>query len=263
MSDITIHWFRQDLRLSDNPALGKAVEKGDLIPIYILDDENAGTDAMGGASRWWLHEALRILNDQLGGHLRLYKGDAKEILPKLAALHDACVVSWTRCYEPWRVTRDKAIKEKLDAQGCETIRLNGSLLWEPWAIKKQDGTPYKVFTPFFRKGCLQAPPPAAPMDAPEDIHYAKPKEGDGAVSLDGLSLLPAIEWHKQMEPHWEIGEAGAQAALECFLDEGLNGYKSGRDIPPSGMCRVSRPICIGGIFRPTRSGMRWIVLRMI
>ena len=231
MSDITIHWFRQDLRLSDNPALAKAVEKGDLIPVYILDDQNAGADAMGGASRWWLHEALRILNDQLGGHLRLYKGDAKEIIPKLAALHDARVVSWTRCYEPWRVTRDKAIKEKLDAQGCETIRLNGSLLWEPWAIKKQDGTPYKVFTPFFRKGCLQAPPPAAPMDAPEDIHYAKPKEGDGAVALDGLSLLPAIEWHKQMEPHWEIGEAGAQAALECFLDEGLNGYKSGRDIP--------------------------------
>ena len=231
MSDIAIHWFRQDLRLSDNPALAKAVEHGALLPVYILDDDNAGPDAMGGASRWWLHEALGVLNDQLSGHLRLYKGDARTLIPQLAAHYGARVVSWTRCYEPWRVARDKAIKEQLDAQDCETIRLNGSLLWEPWAIQKQDGTPYKVFTPFFRKGCLQAPPPAAPMDAPTDISFTKPQEDDGAISLDELSLLPAVAWHRQMAPHWDIGEAGAQVALKRFLDDGLNGYKSGRDVP--------------------------------
>nr|WP_321456431.1 deoxyribodipyrimidine photo-lyase [uncultured Cohaesibacter sp.] len=231
MTDIAIHWFRQDLRLSDNPALSKAVASGRLLPIYILDDGNAGSDAMGGASRWWLNEALSALNEQLDGHLRLFRGDAKELIPQLAALYGTRVISWTRCYEPWRVARDQVIRERLEADGCETIRVNGSLLWEPWAIKKQDGTPYKVFTPFFRKGCLQAPPPANPMDAPEAIEYAEPLGGDGALTLDELALVPAIPWHKQMEPYWEIGEAGAQKALELFLDEGLNGYKSGRDFP--------------------------------
>ena len=59
---ISIHWFRQDLRLSDNPALTKAAEHEAVLPIYILDDENAGNHAMGGASRWWLHHSLEALN---------------------------------------------------------------------------------------------------------------------------------------------------------------------------------------------------------
>nr|WP_321459959.1 deoxyribodipyrimidine photo-lyase [uncultured Cohaesibacter sp.] len=231
MNDVAIHWFRQDLRLSDNPALSKAIEKGALLPIYILDDENAGPDAMGAASRWWLHEALAMLNRQLGGHLRLYRGDARQIIPALAKSYGAQAVSWTRCYEPWRVKRDKEIVYRLQAQNSESIRLNGSLLWEPWDIKKQDGTPYKVFTPFFRKGCLQATPPAAPMAAPEKIEYASALADDGAVALAALGLLPDIAWHEQMVPHWDIGEEGASKALERFVEEGLNGYKSGRDFP--------------------------------
>ena len=231
MTNVAIHWFRQDLRLSDNPALCKAIEKGTVLPIYILDDDNAGLDAMGGASRWWLHEALDLLNKQLDGHLRLYRGDARKIVPELVKRYGARAVTWTRCYEPWRVKRDKEIVERLEAMECESVRVNGSLLWEPWSIKKQDGTPYKVFTPFFRKGCLLAPPPAAPMDAPDQISFVASQKEDGGLALEALGLIPSIPWHEQMIPHWDIGEDGAQKALERFLDDGLNGYKSGRDFP--------------------------------
>ena len=55
---IGIHWFRQDLRLGDNPALINATQHQQVLPIYILDDINAGDNAMGGASRWWLHYSL-------------------------------------------------------------------------------------------------------------------------------------------------------------------------------------------------------------
>jgi len=65
-NNIAIHWFRQDLRLSDNPALSKAVAAGTVMPIYILDDENAAEYAMGAASRWWLHHSLSSLNQSLG-----------------------------------------------------------------------------------------------------------------------------------------------------------------------------------------------------
>ena len=77
-----IVWFRQDLRLADNPALDAAARQGQpILPIYILDDENAGEWAMGAASRWWLHQSLEKLNVSLQGRLRFFRGDAQAILP--------------------------------------------------------------------------------------------------------------------------------------------------------------------------------------
>lgn len=72
---IAIHWFRQDLRLSDNPALTLAAKHENVLPIYILDDENAARYTMGGASRWWLHHSLVSLDQSLGGTLSLYDGN--------------------------------------------------------------------------------------------------------------------------------------------------------------------------------------------
>ena len=70
MSDsVHIHWFRQDLRLSDNPSLSAAAANGAVLPVYILDDANAGDHRMGGASRWWLHQSLTALNQALDGIL--------------------------------------------------------------------------------------------------------------------------------------------------------------------------------------------------
>ena len=59
----TIHWFRQDLRLADNPSLTHAAENGQVLQVYILDDINSGEHKMGGASRWWLHHSLKALAD--------------------------------------------------------------------------------------------------------------------------------------------------------------------------------------------------------
>jgi deoxyribodipyrimidine photolyase len=67
MNDIAIHWFRQDLRLSDNPSLIKAIKHNNVLPIYILDNKNADNFEMGATSKWWLESSLRSLNDSLGG----------------------------------------------------------------------------------------------------------------------------------------------------------------------------------------------------
>ena len=225
---IAIHWFRQDLRLSDNPALIAAAEKGKVLPIFILDDDNAGAHKIGGASRWWLHHSLHALNKSLRGKLRVYRGDAQKIVCDLVKRHANCFVSWNRCYEPWRIARDTQIKAALSAQGVEHQSCNGSLLWEPWQVLKKDGTPYKVFTPFYRRGCLNAAPPREPLPKP------KLRLADGeltALSIDDLNLLPNIRWDRQLEPHWKIGERAAQARLKQFIDEGLGDYKEGRNFP--------------------------------
>ena len=81
---VHIHWFRQDLRLSDNPSLSAAAAKGAVLPVYILDDANAGDHRMGGASRWWLHHSLTALNQALDGKLIVLSGNPAEILANLA-----------------------------------------------------------------------------------------------------------------------------------------------------------------------------------
>ena len=226
---IAIHWFRQDLRLSDNPALALAAQHGHVLPVYILDDVNAGAHAMGAASRWWLHHALASLGRSLGGALSVYCGNPVDILDDIVARFAIKAVYWNRCYEPWRIKRDSAIRKHLAAKGIEAKSTNGSLLWEPWTVTKDDGTPYRVFTPFYRKGCFQSPPPRAPHPPLREARYHHDTEG--AHGLAHLKLLSDIPWHEQFEPHWNVGEKGAHARVKQFIDNELPRYKDGRDFP--------------------------------
>ncbi|MBJ26317.1 MAG: deoxyribodipyrimidine photolyase [Alphaproteobacteria bacterium] len=226
---IAIHWFRQDLRLSDNPAFAEAGNMCGVLPIYILDEVNAGRYAMGEASRWWLHHSLCSLNKSLKGKLSVYQGNPLDIFKDIMRRFDVRAIVWNRCYEPWRINRDKKIKEFFKAQGIYIQTTNGSLLWEPWTIKKKDGTPYRVFTPFYRKGCLQAESPRKPQSIPEKTKLLRDKKGD--IGIQGLSLLPKNIWHLKLSQHWKIGEDGANKKLDEFIVKGLLSYKDGRNFP--------------------------------
>ena len=226
---ISICWFRQDLRLHDNPALVRAVENGTILPIYIYDDVNAGDYDLGAATKWWLHHALSDLNHNLNNSLSFYKDNPIDVLKRLAERYDVSGVYWNRCYEPWQIKRDSEIKTYLSQQGIDVQSFNGSLLWEPWTINKDDGTPYKVFTPYYRKGCLKAPPPREPLPKP-DLSDVTFDEND-SCSLESLSLLPKIAWDNEMTESWSIGENHAKSCLEMFIANGLDNYKEGRNIP--------------------------------
>jgi deoxyribodipyrimidine photo-lyase len=226
---ILIHWFRQDLRITDNPALYEAAKQGDVLPIYILDDANAGEHRMGGASRWWLHYSLLALNKSLKGKLSVYIGDPKKILIDLVEEHNIKAVHWNRCYESWRIARDKKIKKALEAHNTSSQSFNGSLLWEPWEVLKKDATPYKVFTPYYRNGCLNTPSPRALLSKPSKLKLFADSLNN--LSIDDLNLLPNIKWDKQLESHWQIGEIAAQKKLDKFTSNRLENYKQGRDFP--------------------------------
>lgn len=227
-SPISIHWFRQDLRLSDNPALCDAAQSGKVLPIYVLDDINAGEYAMGAASRVWLHHSLVSLNKSLNGGLCVYQGDPLQVLQQLIRDYSITSVHWNRCYEPWRMERDTVIKKTLQACGIEVHSHNGSLLWEPWTIQKKDGTPYKVFTPFYRKGCLLSEAPRQPLDIPE---LSLMQDTKHAVTIADLGLLPNLPWGKTMMDEWIVGEAAAQERIDDFLESGVENYKEGRNFP--------------------------------
>jgi deoxyribodipyrimidine photo-lyase len=223
-----IVWFRQDLRVSDNPALHAAARSGaSIIPVYIHDDEDAGEWAPGSASRWWLRKSLAELNAALDGALHILRGPAAEIIARLVKDVDADAVYWNRCIEPWRVERDKKIKKELLDANIPAHTFNGSYLYDPAVVAKQDGTPYRVFTPFYRNGCQELSP-REPLPAPSDLRL------DTIGRLEGLNekpLLPAFPWFENDEHGWQPGEKGAHAALSAFLESGFEQYAEGRDRP--------------------------------
>ena len=246
---LTVMWFRQDLRLSDNPALAAAAASGAVLPVYILDDVNAGDWKMGGASRWWLHHSLTALNDALGGRLWVLQGDAREELAKLGERHPVARVVWNRCYEPWRMHRDIEVDAALSRKRVHTASYNGSLIWEPWQGVKANGSPYEVFTPFYRN-LLRMPPSGKRLTAPMDMDLATCNQPRGKI--DALGLLPQIPWDTGLREIWAPGEQGAHGQLQRFLNDGIGVYGDRRDFPAATAVSALSPHLHFGEISPLR-----------
>jgi deoxyribodipyrimidine photo-lyase len=231
MPHVTIVWFRNDLRLDDQPALRAAVARGAIVPLFIHAPEEEAPWEPGAASRWWLHGALERFGAALaekGAPLLIRRGPSLETLGAVAREYGATHVAWNRRYEPAAIARDTAIKKALAADGLAVESFNGSLLFEPLRVATKEGRPYQVFTPFWR-ALLAKEEPAAPAAAPRRLRAAaRPPQGLG---LEDLGLLPAIDWAATMRTTWAPGEAGAAKRLEGFVENALAGYATGRDRP--------------------------------
>lgn len=248
----TLVWFRQDLRISDNPALLHACHTGNILPIYIYDDVNAGEWQNGGASDWWLHHSLKSLNTSLNNNLLVLRGDPKTLIPELVTQYQATQVVWNRCYEPWQRERDQVIKQNLKNSEIEARSFNASLLWEPIHVLKKDGTPYRVFTPYYRKGCLNAAPPRMPVEVPTQMSFIDSLESHqkctGSKGVEALQLLPQIPWDTTIAKSWRPGEQGAKDKLSVFIKDAATEYKAQRDFPAiSGTSNLSPYLHFGEI----------------
>jgi deoxyribodipyrimidine photo-lyase len=226
-------WLRDDLRLGDNPALVAAVERGrPVVLVYVLDEVSPGIRPLGGAAHWWLHQSLASLGADaaaIGGRLVLRRGAAGIVIPALVEELGAGAVFWNRRYGAAEREVDSAIKAQLTDAGVVAHSFAGSLLFEPWTIRTRGGTPYTVFTPFWR-ACTSGPPPRAPYPAPEAIDDA-PTELAGD-DLDSWELEPRHpDWAAGLREAWTPGERAAHGALATFLEESLPLYGTERDQP--------------------------------
>ena len=229
----TLVWFRQDLRLADNPALTAALHTGlPVVPVYIYAPAEEGAWAPGSATRWWLHHSLADLDGQLrrcGSRLTLrVAADSLDELLLLARECGATRVTWNRRYEPAAIRRDQRIKTALSAAGIETTSHNGALLHEPWEAQTQSGGPYQVFTPYWRH-CKTLSDPPEPAAAPASL--LAPQNWPGCCNLEELALLPRHDWSGGMHAAWTPGSAAAHALLSGFLSESLDDYQGARDRP--------------------------------
>jgi deoxyribodipyrimidine photo-lyase len=253
----TLLWFRQDLRLHDNPALVAACAEGDIIPVYILEPATR----MGGASLWWLHHSLSRLQEQLPS-LILRRGHSASQLLAIAAQTGATRIHANRQYEPWW---REAVSEL--AAEIDLVLHHGNQLADPATILTGGGGRYKVFTPWWRN-LLERMPPGKPLPVPDTLF---PREGGGPEprsneSLLGTGLPPAREngritsdtltdWNLlPTRPNWAAGfniwtpgEEGARQAFRDFLPK-VEGYDHTRNLPSEeGISRLSPHLHFGEI----------------
>lgn len=244
-----IVWFRQDLRLSDNPALCEAAARGgSVVPVYIWAPGEEGDWTPGGASRWWLHQSLSALDNSLGAlgsRLVLRCGDSLEVLRALVKESGAKAIYWNRRYEPAIIARDRAIKAALRDDGLTAESFNAALLIEPPHFANKQGEPYKVFTPFWKAAVAEIAVPE-PLEVPEAL--PAPKKWPKSAPLDSLRLEPTIPWAEGMRAAWTPGEAGANQELQRFLAGPIGSYKGERDLPGTrGTSRLSPHLHFGEI----------------
>jgi len=223
-------WFRQDLRLADNPALTAAAADGrPVVALHVLDETLPW--APGAATLWWLHHSLAALGAALaerGVPLILRRGPAARIVPEVAKALGAGLVAWNRTYEPAAIARDTEVKQCLTEHGIAVDSRNGALLVEPWTVKTGQGGPFRVFTPFWRAVRAGGRPRAA-LPVPALTGHRTQIGGDDLADWHLLPTRP--DWAGGLREAWQPGEAGAAARLVDFVNHGLGRYAGGRDRP--------------------------------
>ena len=224
-------WFRQDLRLADNAALIAAVAAGSVVPVYVFDERT-----VGAAQHWWLHHSLTALNEALGGKLVLRRGDPVSELRAVMAETGARHVHATRLYEPWWQAADTELGHALTLHG-------GNYLAHPDDLRTGSGGRYKIFTPYWR-ALLERMPPPLPANVPDKVDCVAAKTD----RLEHWKLLPTRpDWSTGFDV-WTPGEAGAKAALKCWLDH-VEDYDRMRNLPSDddGVSRLSPHLHFGEI----------------
>jgi deoxyribodipyrimidine photo-lyase len=249
-----IVWFRDDLRLSDHPALHAASNAGaPVICLYVFDEQSRAlrapdTRPLGGAARWWLAQSLRALQSSLasvGSSLVLRKGPAAKVIADLARQTGAGMVFWNEIAQaPHRAIAEE-VAAALTAIGVSSQSFPGDLLAAPAAIRNKEGRGLRVFTPFWRRVQASSDPPK-PLPAPKALGPAPNLAGD---SIESWRLEPAHpDWAGGLRDSWRPGEVSGQQRLKEFLESGVAGYASRRDRPDrAGTSRLSPHLRFGEV----------------
>ena len=228
----TIVWFRNDLRLEDNPALHAACEReAPILPIFVLETDN-GLRPLGAASRWWLHHSLAALAGALkkaGAELLFYGGEASTIVPALVKESGAGALVFNRRYGKSGRDLDEVIGKAVEKAGCAVESFNGRLLNEPWQVETKGGGPYGVFTPYWKSVKAKGLPDGT-LPKHGKLQGATSPAAPKGSTLDGLGLLPSkVNWAEGWDETWTPGEAGAASRLSEFLEDHLKDYRSERN----------------------------------
>jgi deoxyribodipyrimidine photo-lyase len=226
-----IMWFRRDLRIGDHPALtAAAAEGGRVLPVFVVDPV---FDRAGAPRRAYLHDCLtsldRSIRESGGRGLVVRNGNPAEAIGALASEAGASEVYVSRDYGPYGRERDAAVAAGLRESGRHLRGVGSPYAVPPGDVRKNDGTPYAVFTPFSQEWRRVG------WEAAGDERSCAVTWSNQSVASDPLFARP--------DPGCALPPAGEGAALDRwreFLHDGLNRYDTHRDLPAEdGTSRLS------------------------
>ena len=236
----SVFWFTRDLRLQDNPALNLAVSSGEgkVAAVYVVNaPEYAGLE---GIRQHSLTESLRALNDSLGGRLNVFEAtDAAQTAEKLAVAATnlgAGKVIATRLFDPAGKKLQNTVGHALAARGIHLILEGSPYAVAPGTVRKPDGTPYRVYTPFFKAWSVEGW--ASPVELP-----ASGNEWRWIAENTGIP-----EPTKSAPFQVKAGEAFALRTFERFRKRALDQYDELRNRADlSGTSHLSHALAFGEI----------------
>lgn len=231
-------WLRRDLRRHDHPALAAAAADGPVVPVFVLDP--AFWDDAGPVRRGWLAATLLATADDYDGALCVRQGDARTVIPALAAQWGATSVHVTRETEPAGSARDEAVAAALAASGVAWVETGSPYAVTPGRVVTRQGRGFAVFTPFLR--AWRAHGRRGPAVEPSGLVLR------GAASDPGIRDRLDAAVAACPVPLPEAGQRGAAAAWMRFLDEGLGDYAARRDLAAvAGTSRLSPYLALGAV----------------
>ncbi|MGR9043785.1 MAG: cryptochrome/photolyase family protein [Gammaproteobacteria bacterium] len=233
--------FRRDLRLADNTGLNEALRlSGQVIPCFIFDPEQIKPHPY--QSRPGLRFMLQSLCDlelqlqQVGGCLTLFEAAPDQVIEQLFDRHQIEAVFVNRDYTPFSRRRDQNLAQVCARLGISWHVFPDALLNEPEQVVKNDNTPYRVFTAFYKRA--RQFPVAIPMiladrnfsDVDGDRVSLTSDQAPGELAggrkqaldiLDRLALYrdyehirdyPAEDGTSRLSPHLKFGTCSVREA---------------------------------------------------
>jgi deoxyribodipyrimidine photo-lyase len=171
MTSRAVVWFRRDLRVADHPALRAALDAADqVVPTFVVDRTLLDGRPSGPNRRAFLLGALQSLDRDLaslGGRLLVLEGDPVAVIPALARQFAADAVWCSLEHTPYARRRDTAVERALRADGRTLHALPGLYLSDFDEVRKTDGTPFRVYSPFAR--AAKATPWDDPLPTPGKV----------------------------------------------------------------------------------------------
>jgi len=219
----SIIWFRRDLRLADNPALSAGLERGEVVPVFVIDPKLLQSERASEKRVAWLVANLRALDTSLrerGSQLIVRRGEPASVLGQLAQETQATQVLFNLDVTPYARRRDRQVALELEKNGLTVEAFDDITLHHPEDIVTMTGRPYQVFTAF-KKAWLALPKPAAEETAtiPEKL----------AASILPIESLP-LDFGEVAIDLPAAGEVAAIDRLNDFLEETIFGYSEGRNL---------------------------------
>ncbi|WP_026372821.1 cryptochrome/photolyase family protein [Agrococcus lahaulensis] len=221
-------WFRRDLRVRDHPALVAAAAAGEVLPVFVADPAFAGAGAARAAA---LRTALRALLEATDGALVVRSGRPEEVIPSLVREAGADAVHVSSESTPYGRRRDARVEAALDVP---LVATGSPYAVSPGRVRKGDGSPFRVFTPFSRAWLEHGWRAPAERPSPSWVRH-----------VEGEPLPEPPETSAELS--W-ASEEGALERWATFLDGPIDDYDAARDRPDlDGTSRLSIALKLGTV----------------